>query len=74
MAKTEDVFAKLADLNKLKAEGIRFLLKERRALDRKLAKLGHAFSAGVKRRTTGTRKCKVCGKAGHNARSHRKGP
>ena len=71
MAKTTDIFAKIAELNKLKKQAIRFLLKERRALDRRLVKLGH--SAEVRLRRTGKRLCRVCGKTGHNARSHKKG-
>jgi hypothetical protein len=67
MAKTEEIFAKLAELGKLKKQAVRFLLKERRALDRRLVKLGH--SAEIRLRKTGKRLCRVCGKTGHNART-----
>jgi len=67
MVKTEDIFAKLAELNKLKKHAIRVLLKERRALDRRLVKLGH--SAEVRLRRAGKRLCRTCGKTGHNSRT-----
>jgi hypothetical protein len=67
MAKTEDVFAKLAELQKLQKQAIRTLLKERRALDRRLAKLGH--TGGAPMRKAGKRTCKTCGKTGHNSRT-----
>jgi hypothetical protein len=67
MAKTEDVFAKIAELTKLKKQAIRFLLKERRALDRRLVKLGH--SAEIRLRRAGKRVCSICGKTGHNSRT-----
>ena len=67
MAKTEDFLAKLADLNKLKKQAIHFLLKERRALDRRLVKLGHSAEARLRR--TGKRLCSICDKTGHNART-----
>jgi hypothetical protein len=67
MAKTEDVFAKIAELQKLKNQAVRFLLKERRGLDRRLAKLGHSAEARLRR--TGKRFCRICGKSGHNART-----
>lgn len=69
MAKAEGIFEKLAELDKLKKQGIRFLLKERRAIDRKLTQLGHAIGLGSKTRKTGKRVCSVCGKTGHNART-----
>jgi hypothetical protein len=46
---------------------IRFLLKERRALDRRLVKLGH--SAETRLRRAGKHVCSICGKTGHNART-----
>jgi len=67
MAKTDDIFAKIAELQKLKRQAIRFLLKERNALDRRLAKLGHSAESRLRR--TGKRFCRVCGKTGHNART-----
>lgn len=74
MAKTDiGIFEKLAELGKLQKQAVRFLLNERRAIDRKLVKLGHAVGIGTKRRVTKARVCKVCGKTGHNARSHKKG-
>jgi hypothetical protein len=67
MAKAEDVFAKIAELQKLKGQAIRFLLKERRALDRRLVKLGHSAEARLRR--PGKRFCRICGKTGHNVRT-----
>ena len=67
MAKTDDIFAKLGELQKLKKQAIRFLLKERRALDRRLVKLGH--TAETRLRRAGKRVCSICGKTGHNART-----
>ena len=69
MANKEDIYAKLAEFDKLKKQGIRFLLKERRVLDRQLAKLGHLVGAGGKKRKVGRRVCSICGKTGHNART-----
>ena len=68
MAKTEDVFAKLAELEKLRKQGIRALLKEGRAIDRRLAKLGYTGATSTPRKS-GRRKCRICGKTGHNART-----
>jgi hypothetical protein len=68
MAKTEDVFAKLAELEKLRRLGIRALLKEGRAIDRRLVKLGYAGVTSTPRKS-GRRKCRICGKTGHNART-----
>src|SRR5579859_69804 len=45
-----DIFQQLNELAKLKRQAIRFLLKERNALDRKLAKLGHTVGIGGKKR------------------------
>ncbi len=67
MPKADDIFAKLGELQKLKRQAIRFLLKERRALDRRLVKLGHSAEARLRR--TGKRVCSICGKTGHNART-----
>jgi hypothetical protein len=47
MSKTQDVFAKIAELRKIKKQAIRFLLKERRPLDRRFVKLGHSAEAGA---------------------------
>ena len=67
MAKIEDVFTKITELQKLKRQAIQFLLKERRALDRRLVKLGH--NAETRLPKTGKRLCRICGKTGHNART-----
>lgn len=67
MAKHEDVLARIAELGKLKKQAIKFLLKERAALDRRLVKLGH--SAEARLRKSGKRVCGFCGKTGHNART-----
>jgi hypothetical protein len=67
MAKTEDIFAKLAELQTLQKEAIRTLLKERRRLDRQLAKLGH--EGGLRLRRASRRLCSICGKTGHNSRT-----
>ncbi len=69
MAKgTEDIFAKLAELEGFRKKAIRSLMKERRKIDQQLGKLGHIDHAGkmhkIKRRT-----CKTCGKVGHNSRT-----
>jgi hypothetical protein len=65
---TEDIFAKLAELEGFRKKAVRSLLKERRKIDRQLGKLGHFEHAGkmskIKRRT-----CKTCGKPGHNSRT-----
>jgi hypothetical protein len=69
MAKTtEDIFAKLAELEGYRKKAIRSLLKERRKITRQLAKLGHFEEAG-KGRKTKRRVCKTCGKPGHNSRT-----
>jgi len=46
------------------AARIEELLDTRKALDAELAAL-----RGQRRRTRGTRRCRLCGQAGHNARS-----
>jgi hypothetical protein len=69
MAKTtEDIFAKLAELEGVRKKAIRSLLKDRRQISRQLAKLGHFEEAG-KARKTKRRVCKTCGKPGHNSRT-----
>jgi hypothetical protein len=67
MAKTEDVFAKLAEFHKLQKQAVHQLLKERRAIDRRLTKLGHESGAPLRR--AGKRICRTCGKTGHNSRT-----
>ncbi|GEM_PF-2220722 len=67
MPKTEDVFTKLAELETLRKQAVRALLKDRRAVDRHLAKLGHA--GGVAVRKAAKRFCSICGKSGHNSRT-----
>jgi hypothetical protein len=70
MAKIGDIFAKLAELEKFKKQAIRHLLKERRGLDRRLAKLGHSAKDGpFSMRRSGKRLCRTCGKTGHNSRT-----
>jgi hypothetical protein len=69
MAKTtEDIFAKLAELEGVRKKAVRSLLKERRKIDRQLGKLGHADEGG-KGRKSKRRVCKTCGKPGHNSRT-----
>ncbi len=68
MPKTEDVFTKIAELETLRKQGIRTLLKERRRIDRQLAKLNYS-SDGSSRANGKPRHCKICGKTGHNSRT-----
>ena len=67
MVKTEDIFAKLAEFDKLRKQGIRALLKQRRKIDRQLVKLGHSAEARLRR--SSSRTCRTCGKKGHNSRT-----
>ena len=69
MAKiAEDFLAKLAELNALRKKAIRGILKERRKMDRQLAKLGFSDDPSKAPRTK-KRICGTCGKTGHNSRT-----
>ena len=68
MAKTtEYIFAKLAELEAVRKKAIRILRKDRRTIDKQLAKLG--FTDLPKGRRSKRRICRTCGKPGHNSRT-----
>ena len=67
----EEVDARIGELQKeldeLRGEQIKKLLKEREAIDEKLASYGH--EAPVKTRKTRVVTCSNCGETGHTART-----
>ena len=68
MAKTtEDIFAKLAELEGVRKKAIRILLKDRRKIEKQLVKLG--YTDLPKGRRGKRRICRTCGKPGHNSRT-----
>jgi hypothetical protein len=71
MAKmAKGIFALIAEVQILRKQAVRELLKQRRTLDRQLARLGHSLeTAGRRARRGGARRCAICGKTGHNSRT-----
>jgi|HubBroStandDraft_1064217.scaffolds.fasta_scaffold839346_1 DNA repair exonuclease SbcCD ATPase subunit len=71
------IFKEIKKLETLKRKAIKRLLKAKEQIDTELSALGHGASAAVEtfqkvhRMSDPTRICKVCGKKGHDGRSHR---